>query len=56
MELRNTCGRFLVLIATTVEAMTSKGLRSDALSTDTELDASYNVGLTTKTFIGYSLC
>lgn len=25
------------------KAMTSKGLRSDALSTDTKLDASYNV-------------
>ena len=39
-----------------VEAMTSKGLRSDKLSTDTELNASYNVGLTTETFIGYRLC
>ena len=26
-----------------VEAMTSKGLRSNELSTDTKLDASYNV-------------
>ena len=43
-------------IAYNVEAMTSKGLRSDLLSTDTKLDASYNAGLTTKTFIGYSLC
>jgi len=39
-----------------VEAMTSKGLRSDTLSTDTKLDASRNVELTTKTFIGYSVC
>jgi len=36
--------------------MTSKGLRSDILSTYTKLNASYNVGLTTETFIGYSLC
>lgn len=36
--------------------MTSKGLRSDELSTDTKLDASHNVELLTKTFIGYSLC
>lgn len=36
--------------------MTSKGIRRDALSTDTKLDASYNVANTTKTFIGYSLC
>lgn len=36
--------------------MTSKGLRSDALSADTKLDASYNVELTTETFIGYRLC
>gem|GEM_PF-5868039 len=28
--------------------MTSKGLRSDALSTDTELDASYNVTITNR--------
>jgi hypothetical protein len=39
-----------------VEAMTSKGLRSDELSTDTKLNASDNAGLTTETFIGYSLC
>ena len=45
-----------VAFADNVEAMTSKGLRSDTLSTDTELDASYNVGLTATTFIGYSLC
>lgn len=43
-------------IATNVEAMTSKGLRSETLSTDTKLDVNYNVELTTKTFIGYSLC
>lgn len=29
-------------IASNVEAMTSKGLRSDELSTDTKLDARYN--------------
>jgi hypothetical protein len=28
-----------------VEAMTSKGLRSYALSTDTKLDVSYNVAI-----------
>jgi hypothetical protein len=39
-----------------VEAMTSKGLRSNALSADTKLDASYNAELPTKTFIGYRLC
>ena len=39
-----------------VEAMTSKGIRSDTLSTDTKLDASYTVANCTKTFIGYSLC
>ena len=43
-------------ITANVEAMASEGLRSDSLSTDTELDVRYNVGLTTKTFIGYSLC
>ena len=36
--------------------MTSKGLRSDSLSADTELDASYNTELTTETFIGHRLC
>ena len=39
-----------------VEAMTSKGLRASCLSKYNETDASYNAGLTTKTFIGYSLC
>jgi len=39
-----------------VEAMTSKGLRSNALSTATKLYASYNVAITTKPFIGYRLC
>jgi hypothetical protein len=39
-----------------VEAMTSKGLRASCLSKYTEADASYNVELTTITFIGYSLC
>ena len=37
-------------------AMTSKGLRASCLSKYTEADASYNVELHTKTFIGYSLC
>ncbi len=32
-------------IATNVGNMSSKGLRSDALSTDAELDASYNVAI-----------
>jgi hypothetical protein len=45
-----------ILNATNGEAMTSKGLRGDALSTDTKLDASYNVEITTKAFIGYRLC
>jgi hypothetical protein len=36
--------------------MTSKGLRSDILSTDTKLDASCNVELPAETFIGYRLC
>ena len=39
-----------------VEAMTSKGLRASCLSKYNEADASYNDELTTKTFIGYSLC
>lgn len=43
-------------VAGNVEAMTSKGLRNDELSTDTKLDASLNAELTTTTFIGYSLC
>ena len=43
-------------MAYNVEAITSKGLRSDALSTDTKLDASYNAELTDEPFIGYSLC
>jgi len=41
---------------TNVEAMTSKGLRSNKLSKYTKLDARYNAELSTKTFIGYSLC
>lgn len=36
--------------------MTSKGLRASCLSKYTELGASYNAELPTKTFIGYSLC
>lgn len=46
----------LLNMVANIEAMTSKGLQGDALSTDTELDASYNAELTTKTFIGYRLC
>jgi hypothetical protein len=42
----------MVAASSSVEAMTSKGLRSNALSTDTELNASYKVGLTAETFIG----
>jgi len=38
------------------EAMTSKGLRASCLSKYNETDAIYNAGLTTETFIGYSLC
>ena len=38
------------------EAMTSKGLRATCLSKYAKADASYNAGLTTKTFIGYRLC
>ncbi|OQA90941.1 MAG: hypothetical protein BWY27_00708 [Bacteroidetes bacterium ADurb.Bin234] len=45
-----------ISLAHNVLHKTSKGLRSDTLSTDTELDASYNAGLTTETFIGYRLC
>ena len=43
-------------MADNVEAMTSKGLRDSCLSKYTKADASYNDGLTTKTFIGYRLC
>ena len=52
----NVSGEWIATVKDNVEAMTSKGLRSDTLSTYTELDASYNAGLTTETFIGYSLC
>lgn len=36
----------LLLLNNNVEAMTSKGLRSDILSADTKLDASYNIEIT----------
>jgi hypothetical protein len=51
-----TIGRWCHSLATNVEAMTSKGLRAFYLSKYTDADASFNAGLTTKTFIGYSLC
>jgi hypothetical protein len=54
--LQNTFISSGLIITANAEAMTSKGLRSDTLSTDTKLYASHNVGLTTKTFIGYRLC
>jgi len=38
-------GKLKTYFGPNVEAMTSKGLRSDTLSTDTELDASCNVAI-----------
>lgn len=43
-------------VADNVEAIISKGLRASCLSKYTEANARCNVELTTKTFIGYSLC
>ena len=48
--------RTVAFIATNVEAITSKGLRASYLSKYTEADASYNVELTAKTFIGFIPC
>jgi len=58
---KNTISKKMKIVAAfimnaNVEAMTSKGLRAENLSKYTKTDASCNVGLTTKTFIGYSLC
>ena len=47
------CLDVAIYFAHNVEAMTSKGLRSDALSTDEKLDTIYKASLTTKTALFY---
>ena len=42
LKTHSTLASTILSIVYNVEAMTSKGLRSDELSTDTKLDASYN--------------
>lgn len=40
----------------TVDAMASKGLRANNLSSYTEIDAGYNPSKTTETLINYTAC